>query len=66
MHRPRAPVTRKLKLQKTVKHVPYVVGMNKAIGDKAAIKFATLNPCAVIAMFSIATLPRVKIVVFYT
>ncbi|BAZ64722.1 hypothetical protein NIES4105_104550 (plasmid) [Calothrix sp. NIES-4105] len=24
-----------------VKHVPYVVGMNKAIGDKAAIKFAT-------------------------
>lgn len=24
-----------------VKHVPYVVGMNKAISDKAAIKFAT-------------------------
>ncbi|RUS92340.1 hypothetical protein DSM106972_099410 [Dulcicalothrix desertica PCC 7102] len=24
-----------------VKHVPYVVGMNKAIGDEAAIKFAT-------------------------
>ncbi len=24
-----------------VEYVPYVVGMNKAIGDKAAIKFAT-------------------------
>ncbi|OKH43177.1 CHAT domain-containing protein [Calothrix sp. HK-06] len=24
-----------------VKHIPYVIGMNKAIGDKAAIKFAT-------------------------
>lgn len=24
-----------------VEHVPYVVGMNKAIGDNAAIKFAT-------------------------
>jgi uncharacterized protein YjbI with pentapeptide repeats len=24
-----------------VKHIPYVIGMNKAIGDQAAIKFAT-------------------------
>lgn len=24
-----------------VRHIPYVVGMNKAIGDKAAVKFAT-------------------------
>jgi len=23
------------------KHIPYVIGMNKEIGDKAAIKFAT-------------------------
>ncbi len=23
------------------KHIPYVIGMNQAIGDKAAIKFAT-------------------------
>ncbi len=27
--------------QAIVKHIPYVIGMNKAIGDKAAIKFAT-------------------------
>jgi DNA-binding NarL/FixJ family response regulator len=28
------------------KHIPYVIGMNKAIGDKAAIKFATGFYCA--------------------
>jgi len=27
--------------QAIVKHIPYVIGMNKQIGDKAAIKFAT-------------------------
>jgi Pre-toxin TG/CHAT domain len=27
-------------------HIPYVIGMNKAIGDKAAIKFATGFYCA--------------------
>jgi hypothetical protein len=27
--------------QAIVKHIPYVIGMNKEIGDKAAIKFAT-------------------------
>ncbi len=27
--------------QTIVKHIPYVIGMNKQIGDKAAIKFAT-------------------------
>jgi hypothetical protein len=28
------------------KHIPYVIGMNKTIGDKAAIKFATGFYCA--------------------
>jgi uncharacterized protein YjbI with pentapeptide repeats len=27
--------------QAIAKHIPYVIGMNKAIGDKAAVKFAT-------------------------